>query len=183
MTLDQLRKEIRQEAARARKDALKEAESEADRILKDAEGQAKAIVEQAKAKAKDEAQQKLSQVSAARLEGKKRIAEARDAVVAAQLDEVKAALQEFADSSRYDTVLKGLAEHGAEALGGKVRILARKKDLPRLKKFGYADVSETDCMGGCLVVSSDGRIRINNTFEALYEQSLEKLRQAIFEEL
>jgi len=183
MTLDQLRKEIRLEAARVRKDALKEAEAEAERILKDAEGQAKGLMDQARLKAKDEASGKQSQVSATRLEGKKRVAEARDTVVAAQLDEVRAALAEFADSGRYDTVLKGLAEHGAEALGGKVRILSRKKDVPRLKKWGYADVSETDCMGGCLVVSSDGRIRINNTFEALYEQSLEKLRQAIFEEL
>ncbi|MBI2445882.1 hypothetical protein HYV43_05840 [Candidatus Micrarchaeota archaeon] len=183
MTLDQLRKEIRLEAARTRREALKEAETEASRIVSEAEASAKSILDQARIKAKDEAAQKMSQVSAARLEGKKRIAEARDAVVAEQLDEVKAALQEFADSAKYDTVLKGLAEHGADALGGSVRILARRKDAAKLKKWGYADVAEHECWGGCIVSTADGRIRVNHTFEALYEQSLEKLRQAIFEEL
>lgn len=183
MTLDQLRKEIRQEAAKARKEALKEAEVEADRIVREAENQAKAMLDDARTHARDESLQKQSQVSAARLEAKKRVAEARDSVVASQLEEVKAALQEFADSPKYDSVLKGLALQGSQALGSNVRVLARKKDVPKLKKWGYAYAEEFDCWGGCIVVSSDGRIRVNQTFEALYEQSLEKLRQAIFEEL
>ena len=141
------------------------------------------MVERARKAAEEEASHKQSQVSAARLEGKKRVAEARDAVVAAQLADVRTALQEFADSGKYDAVLKGLAEEGQRALGGKVRILARKKDVPKLKKWGYADVDEIECWGGCIVATADGRIRVNHTFEALYEQGLEKLRQAIFEEL
>ena len=183
MTLDQLRKEIRQESARQRSVALKDAEAEGERVLKDAERAAKALLDEARKKARDEASQKLSQVSAARLEGKKRVAEARDAVVAEQLADVRTALAEFADSGKCDAVLKDLADQGQRALGGNVRILARKKDGGKLKKWGYADVGEIDCWGGCIVASVDGRIRVNNTFEALYEQSLDKLRQAIFEEL
>ncbi len=183
MTLDQLRKEIRQEGVRQRREALKDAEAESERILTDAERAVKAILEEARQKAEVEASLKQSQVSAARLEGKKRIAEARDAVVDEQLADVRTALQEFADSGKYDSVLKDLAEHGQSALGGKVRILARKKDVAKLKKWGYADVEPIECWGGCIIVTADGRIRVNHTFEALYEQSLEKLRQAIFEEL
>ncbi|MBI5226846.1 hypothetical protein HY994_06480 [Candidatus Micrarchaeota archaeon] len=183
MTLDHLRKEIRQEAQRTRRDALKDAENESDAIVKEAENQAKSLLESSRQKAEDDASQKQSLVSAARLEAKKRIAEARDELVAVQLGEVREALREFADSSKYDGVLKDLANSGAEALGGKVRILARKKDLPKLKKWGYSDVDELDCWGGCIVVTTDGRIRMNQTFEALYEQGLEKLRQGIFEEL
>ena len=183
MTLDHLRKEIRQTAQRMRKDALKEAEGESEKIVKEAEAQAKALVESSRQKSEDEASLKQSQVSAARLEAKKRIAEARDELVAHHLADVREALREFADSSKYDGVLKDLASAGASALGGKVRILARKKDLPKLKKWGYTDLDELDCWGGCIVVTTDGRIRMNQTFEALYEQGLEKLRQGIFEEL
>lgn len=183
MTLDHLRKEIRQEAQRMRKEALKEAQGESERIVTEAAHQAKALLESSREKAEDEASLKLSQVSATRLEAKKRIAEARDELVAHALAEVREALVDFADSSKYDAVLKDLASSGAGALGGKVRILARKKDLPKLKKWGYSDLEELNCWGGCIVVTTDGRIRMNQTFEALYEQALENLRQGIFEEL
>lgn len=183
MTLDHLRKEIRQEAQRQRREVLKDAEVESARIVGDAETAAAALLETAKNQARVEASQKLSQISAARLEAKKKLAEARDEIVARQLADVREALGAFADSGKYDAVLKELANSGAQELGGSVRVLARKKDLPKLKKAGFNDIGELDTMGGCIVESADGRIRVNHTFEALYEHGVEKLRQAIFEEL
>ncbi len=183
MSLDQLRKEIRLEAQKQRKAALKEAEDQASRIISEAEAAAKELVDEARKKAGVEALQKQTQVSASRLEAKKMVADARDALVAEQLDGVFESLKKFADSAAYDAVLKKLAAQASAALGAKGRILARKKDSARLKKLGYSDVEEFDCMGGCIAATTDGRIRINHTFEALYEENLEQLRQRIFEEL
>lgn len=182
MSLDQLRKEIKSEAQSQRKQALNEAKKQADAMVSDAERQAKAIVEKAKADAKAEAEGRLTQVSAARLKAKKRVAEARDALVQQQLEKAREALSRFADSKKYDAVLKKLAEQASGKIGKNAQLYARKKDVSKLKKWGYK-AEEMDCMGGCVAATPDGRIRVNNTLEALFEENQETLRQRIFEEL
>ncbi|MBI4361303.1 hypothetical protein HY572_06045 [Candidatus Micrarchaeota archaeon] len=182
MSLDQLRKEIRHEAESQRKHALAEAKKQADAILAEAEQQAKALVQKAKADAALEAEGKLTQVSAARLKAKKRIAEARDHLVQQQLQQARQALAKFADSPKYAGVLKKLADEAAEKIGKNAQLFAREKDVPKLKKMGYS-AEEMDCLGGCVAATPDGRIRVNNTLEALFEENEEKLRQKIFEEL
>lgn len=182
MSLDQLRKEIRQEGQSQRQSELNQAKSHAHTILQDAERQAKALVEKAKADAQTEAEGKLTQVSAARLKAKKLVAEARDRLVQRQLERVREKLKKFADSPKYASVLKTLAEESAEKIGKNAVLYARKKDIPKLKKLGFS-VQDMPCWGGCVAATPDGRIRVNNTLEALYEENEEKLRQKIFEEL
>ncbi len=182
MTLEQLRKQIQGETQTERKAGLAEAKKQADAILKQANAQADALLEKAKKDAILESQSRHTQVSAARLSAKKRLAEAHDAQVQEQLERLSERLKAFADTPAYAKVLKTLVEQSAGQIGPGAVIHVRKKDMAKVKKTGVT-VREMACWGGCVASTPDGRIRVNNTLEALFEERQEQLRQKIFEEL
>jgi V/A-type H+/Na+-transporting ATPase subunit E len=182
MTLEQLKKQIQNEASSQRKHALDETKKQANAIVETAKSQANALLEKAKWDAEKEAKTKYTQVSAARLKAKKMQAEAQDVLVKDQLEKLKHALQSFVNKPAYDTVLKNLVEQSLEKIGPGAMIHVRKKDLSKVKKKGVR-VQEMDCWGGCVASTPDGRIRVNNTLESLFEENQEKLRQKVFEEM
>ena len=77
-------------------------------------------------------------------------------------------------------MLIGLIEEGMKALGIKEALISvRKQDAPIAKKYGK--VREIDCIGGAIIASPDGRMRIDSTFEALIEKRRGELEQKAFE--
>lgn len=182
MGLEALRAEIHQEAEKGRKNRLDAAKAEAADLVKKAEIEADVLLEQAKNRAQDEAKSLQSRLSAARLEGKKILAEAKDALVAYELASARKSVLSFVSDKRYPSWLKKSVEAGLNQMGKGAKVRVRKKDLPLLKKWGM-DAEETDCAGGCIVTSPDGRIRVNATLDSVFESRIETLRQRIFEEI
>ncbi|MBI5035878.1 hypothetical protein HZC09_00905 [Candidatus Micrarchaeota archaeon] len=182
MSLEALRKDIRKQADDARKERLAAAKEEAGRITGKAEEEAKTFLQKEKSLALAEAKGLQSILSAARLEAKKKVAEARDALVGKELEESRKELLRFPSSSKYPPLLKKWVEAASKELGKGAVAYVRKKDVPLLKKWGYTAMT-IECSGGCVVSTPDNRIHINNTLEALFESKQDFLRQKIFEEL
>lgn len=101
------------------------------------------------------------------------------------------------DKSRYLPVLQRLLAAGAAAIEREELIAEiNQQDLGRLQTTWKTFAAETapdkcvvlsseplTCSGGVRVVSKDGRIRVDNTFEGRLERLAEELHQSIMERL
>lgn len=183
MGLDELRKEIRGQTAKEASHIKAEGRKEADAIIAEARKQAEKLLADAEHKASSEAEAREAQVSAARLEAKRIQAEATGAVTQHVLSELREELERMpAAAKKYKPLLKALIQEGIRETGKDAVVLVRKRDLPLAKELGYK-AEACECTGGAIITTPDGRIRINNSFEAILEENDELLRQKIFEEL
>ncbi len=184
MTLAKLKEELErraaQEIAAIEQKAQQEAQLERERALK----QAEEIVGRAKQEAEQYASKERMRISAAHIKAKRMMQDAQFAVVAQVVDEVRVLLKKkAADRKAYKRLFEALASDAARAAGRDCVLQANKADAALAKQSGKVDRKPLDCIGGVAAVSADGRIKIDNTFEALLEQREEAVRQQAYEML
>lgn len=181
MSLDALRQELR-----------KKTQSEVLRIENEGKIESKKIKDESKRQSEIRREARLKEaaelvgreemrIPAARLKAKRIVQDAKYGMVEKALDEATDLLMEKTKSRKeYEKLLEQLISQGLKQVGDKnSTILVRKADLQFARKFGKCE--EYDCMGGAIIVSSEGRIRINNTLEALLEKNKELLLEKAFE--
>jgi V/A-type H+-transporting ATPase subunit E len=181
MSLESLKQELKRKTAAEVQRMENEGRAEAKRIRDDAKGEAAKRSEIAEKEADEFVEREKMRIPAARLKAKRIMQDAKYGMVAEALQELGELLGKKTSSRReYERMLGELIEEGLKELGGKdAQISVRKQDMQFAKKFGR--VKEMDCTGGAIVTSEDGRMRINNTFEALMEKQKERLQQQAFE--
>jgi len=181
MGLNELRQEISKQALTETREIKRKAESEAQKIISEAREQAKALLEREAEKTKAEVAQKEIGVYAARLQAKKIIADARNAVLNEALKQVKNELTKIAESREYPKIFEQLVKEGKNAIGKDCVLHVNKRDVTLAKKYG--EVSATlNSIGGVVLISRDGRLRVDNSFEALLEEHANELKQLAFEQ-
>ncbi len=181
MGLNELRQEISKQASSEAARIRREAQAEAEKILSEAREQAKALLAREAEKTKAEVAQKEVGVYAARLTAKKIVADARNAVLDEALKEVKRELEKLTRTSEYPKIFNQLAEEGKRVAGENCVFHVNKRDAALAKKFGNV-VPTLDVIGGLVVTSRDGRLRVDNSFEALLEEHANELKQLAFEQ-
>ena len=181
MTLTNLKEELRRKTALEAGRIAAEADAEAARIRSEAQAQAARIVADAPAEALEIAAKERTQVSAAKLKARRRVQDARFELVEEVASQLKVLLARRPQSRReYQKLLESLIRAGMKEAGKDCTLRVRREDAAFAKKFG--DVGPAlDTVGGVLVVSSDGRVKYNNTFEALLEARDEPVKQKAFE--
>jgi V/A-type H+-transporting ATPase subunit E len=175
---------------------------EAQNVVKEAEQKAKEEVDKAKkqrqvrfeqekarmlAEAKEEADRILAQAS---IKARQRLASAKADAIARITDSARRELSRIPIEEDY---FLSLASEAMAGLGGnKGRIYVARKDVNAAKKFLEADkelsgkiseVREFDCLGGVIAEDSQGKLRIDNTYETRLEMVLPKLLPKVSEEL
>lgn len=184
MGLRDLQKEVLDKAHTEAALVLASARQEAKDVFSNAKQEAERIEREARVKALEEAgAQKAETLAAARLEAKAFNSRAQSRVVDSVLAELKEQLSAFASSKDYEKVFAALVEEGKKGIGGDCVLIVCKKDAVLARKYGTVSSEFLDSIGGVIVSSTDGRIRVNNSFEALLEEKQEALKQLIFEEL
>ncbi len=188
--LNELKSEIEKQSRKEAENVLRDAENEASRITGEARAQAKTLVEREAEKARAEAAQKEVEVYSAKLEARRIMAEAHNAVFADLMDEIRNEFERVAKSRDYEKIFGRLVAEGKREVcvggaestaSGDCRIHANKRDLPLAKKFGKTGEA-VEISGGAIVTSADGRLRADNSFEAMLEEKSNDLKQAAFEE-
>lgn len=177
-------------------DLEKDAKIQEDKIIKDAATQADAIraqtkeqvaqvMQNAKRDAMQIVEEKKSELSTANINARKIIADGRNQAVEKAISGVKEHLSEFADSKQYSAILTKLTETAVTSLGTKQNtlVICRKEDSALLKKNGYNVQASLEAIGGVIVQSKDGKVKINSTFENLLAEHSDELRQTAFSEL
>ncbi len=186
MGIEQLTADILAEARKEAKETIDRGEEEKRRLISEgkkavsetlskSESEAKALVES----------QRRERIAWARLEAKKAINEAREAVLMDAMEEMYAQLSKFRKSPEYGAFLSARIEGGIKEIGVQnpvVRIC--KGDRKFVKNGGKAKISEDlEAMGGAIIESSDGTVRIDLTLETLFEEKRDFLRKKLYDRM
>jgi len=175
---------------------LSEAKAEAEKIVEAAEADAKAMLSEEKAKLsalKSEAEknvektleeQRNERIAWGRLEAKRVLAEAREDAIKGVIELFFDELKNVRKTPEYKKFLKKSLPDAAKELGKGTRVHIIKGDrsaLPRMN--GTKVVEDLKGLGGALLESSDGKIRIDLTIETLFESRRDELRKEIYDKL
>ncbi|MEW6035915.1 MAG: V-type ATP synthase subunit E [Candidatus Micrarchaeota archaeon] len=152
---------------------LEEERSRRAQMKKDAEAEVERLL----------GEQRNERIAWARLESKRIVAEARE-------DAIKSVLEEFFDELRgvrktpeYKRFLSKAVAAAAAELGGDVTIRVVKGDKALIGPLKAKVVEDLDSMGGAIVESPDGKIRVDITLETLFESRRDDIRKQIYERL
>ncbi|MBD3210403.1 hypothetical protein GF318_03405 [Candidatus Micrarchaeota archaeon] len=175
---------------------LSEAEAEAEKIVGTAQADAKAMLSTERAKlsalrekAEEEVEKTLEEqrnerIAWARLEAKRVLAEAREDTIAGVIDQFFQELKNVRKSADYKKLLKESVPSAAKELGKGSVVHVVKGDKAKLPKITGAKVKEDlKGLGGALVESPGGSIRIDLTLETLFESRRDELRKSISDKL
>lgn len=202
MSLDTVVEDIRDEA-RARADETREdAEERARSIISEAEQDAAEIVEEREREVEREIEQEREQrLSSAKLEAKQKRLEARRDI----LEDVRESVEDRIASLQENRteLTRVLLDDAAEEFddAADVQVYGRADDAGRIKSIlagnedgdeseneydGFSYAGEYDCLGGVVVESENSRIRVNNTFDSVFEDvwddNLREVSERLFEE-
>ncbi len=184
----------RQEAERI----ITKAREEADRLVAAAEARRQKVVQQARGEI--EAQARLearSRIDRAALESKRRIAEAREAMLAEVFKQGLEHLLSFRNTSKYADWLREALVQAIKELGGgdRFRIMAHPEEAQWLIPPLLAEVGqETGCQlelkldsqvsaGGFIAVRADGLVRYDQTLQGIINRQRDSLRTELAKKL
>ncbi|MDR5656411.1 V-type ATP synthase subunit E [Halodesulfurarchaeum sp. HSR-GB] len=190
MSLDTVVADIREEAEDQAEQILADAEAEAESIRAEAETEAAEIHETAEAETENEiARLREQRLSSAKLEAKQQRLEARRDVLGTVRDRVEAAIEDLPEADRRELTEALLADAVSEF--DEAAVYCRPEDESLVEDLledydGFELAGETDCLGGVVLEGSDGRIRVDNTFdstlETVWDEHLKELSDVLFEE-
>jgi vacuolar-type H+-ATPase subunit E/Vma4 len=125
-------------------------------------------------------EERRERVSWAKLENRKALAEAKDAVIEDAMEALKAALQEFTSSQRYAKWLNSVVKRGLKELDGVVLVKKGDKALLNVK----ADVKEgAKILGGAIIESKDGKVRLDFSLDRFLAEKEDVMRRFFYDEL
>ncbi len=177
---------------------LKDAEGEADGIVKAAEGHVRKMKEDERAKitglkknAESEVEkvlkeQKNERLAWARLEAKRLVSEAREDAINNAIEDIFASLKELKKSKEYKNFIsKEVSAALKEFKGTKIVVHVAKDDKKLLPKLpnGCKVVTDLDALGGAVIETQDGKMKVDLTLETLFELRRDDLRKMISSEL
>jgi len=175
---------------------LSEANEDAGKIIEAAEAHVKRMVEEERSRraaSMKEADSEISKlleeqrnerIAWARLESKRVLAEAREDAIKGVIEDVFDSLGKARKTPEYKKFLARSIPQAAAELGGSVTVRVCKGDkalVPAVK--GAKIVEDLEGLGGAIVESADGKIRMNMTIETLFESQRDEIRKRIYEKL
>ncbi len=179
MSLDKLKNELINEAKKEAKSITSKAEKDALKIVKEAEETAKKMIEDAKKQAKASVKaEERERIAAAKLKATRIISEAKNTAVENALKEVFNDFVEVTRRKNYSKTLTRLINEGKKELGANSIVFVNSKDKSKVKNARVIDI-----LGGAIIASKNGRIRVNNSFESIFDSKKEELRKQIFIQL
>ena len=185
MGIEKLRKSLLSEAKEEAQQIVETAKSHVQNMLKEE----KAKDAERKSKAEKEVERTLrdqqnERIAWARLEAKRIKAEAREDAIKNVLEEFFNALAKCRSTPEYKKFLKKAVPEAAADLGGNVTVHCLQEDKKLIPSIKNAKVvADLKGLGGALVESSDGKIRVDLTLETLVDSSRDEIRKQISEEL
>ncbi len=141
-------------------------------------------------------EQQNERVAWARLESKRVLSEAREDSIRNALEQIYDSLGSVRKMPEYKGFVKSVITKGIDELSGAkssgngsitIHVMKGEKTLvPAVKGKTIKvveDLDSTSNMGGAILETSDGRIRINLTLETLFEDKKDDVRKQIYDKL
>ncbi len=185
MGIEKLKHSLLSEAKEEAQQIVQTGQSHVDGMLKEEKAKEAAMKDRAeKDVEKSLEEQRNERIAWARLEAKRINAEAREDAIKNVLEEFFNALARSRKSPEYKRFMKDAIPAAAAELGGKVTVHVVKGDKALVPKSRSMKVVEDlDGLGGTLVESADGRIRMDLRLETLVDTRRDEIRKQIAGEL
>ena len=174
---------------------ISEASEDARKIVDGAEAEAKAMLEaerSRKAAMRKEAEkdverqleeQRNERIAWARLESKRVMAEAREDAIKDVLADFFDALGSVRKSPEYKKYLNSSVSAALAELGSGSTVRVAKGDKALISAKGAKVVEDLEGLGGAVVETADGKIRIDLTLETMFESRRDDIRKSVYEKL
>jgi V/A-type H+-transporting ATPase subunit E len=193
MSLDTVVEDIRDEARARAEEIREEGEQRAEEIIQEAEQDADRIVEEAEQEVQRQIEQEREQaLSSAKLEAKQERLEARRDMLERVREQVETELVDLDGDDREELTRELLDAASAEFDEGEdVAVYGRADDEQLLETIladydGWSYAGERECLGGVVVESEASRVRVNNTFDSVledtWENNLKEISDRLFEQ-
>lgn len=178
MGFDDLRREILHKAFEDVKRINADAAAEESRINAAAETERSQVLNAVKADAASlSAAERGERLAAARLAGKKLVAQAREGLVVRAVEGVRERFYGIVETDAYQKLLNAIVEDGVSEAGRGACVRVNARDKKKVKRFSDAKAGEpVGIAGGAIIESADGRIRVRNTLESLFEENMDVVR-------
>ena len=171
--IEQIKKDSEKEIGKIKSIAEKNAKEIISKSKKEAEIQAEKIVENGKQQT--EIQKKI-ELSKANQELKREIMNTKEKIID---DCFTKALHEFSilKGERYSKIVTKLIKDGQQKIGSDCKIFAtRDADKKIAEDLGLKVEGTIESSGGIILVSADGKITLNHTFDGILKRDKDKIR-------
>ncbi len=182
--LSEIKKTIVRDARKEGEDSIRRAEEEVEAELArvKAEGEAKVALAEREAHALIEGERR-ERLSWAKLEAKRTLAEAREDVVNAAMDVLISRMNAYSGTRSYTQRMKAMISLAVREMGGNAVVHVKRAERKSLSVSGATVLGDADIIGGAVVESKDGRLRIDLSLEALLNAHRDEVRKDIYSRL
>ncbi|MFA5077106.1 MAG: V-type ATP synthase subunit E family protein [Candidatus Micrarchaeia archaeon] len=170
-------KEAKKEGEGAIQKAEAELEAEFAKVRSEGEAKVKSSEDEARKMVEGERRERLSW---AKLEAKRVLSEAREDAVNSAIEGLIGQIKAYAKTRNYAEKLRKSVSSVVSEFGGKAVVHVRKGDKKLLASVGAPVVEDADILGGAIVESKDGRLRIDLSMEELLEANRDAVRKDIY---
>lgn len=171
--IEQIRKDTEKDIKQILKDANNQAKEIINSMKKEAEKEAEIIISDGKKQAENIQKIMISKVNQ---DAKKEIMRTKEEIINDCFIKAQHELS-ILEHDKYEKLVKKLIESGKEKLGENCSVkVSRDIDKRIAEELGLKVSGKTESSGGIIFVSSDGRITLNHTFEAILKREKDKLR-------
>lgn len=188
MGLEEMLNTIRADTEAQYLRTISDAKAEAEKIIAEAKQRSQAIEDQKRIQSQKELQEeKLRSIASARLEAKRKLLAAKEEVLRKYEDEALNYLKEFARSPSYKDFLLKMVDDGVTKIGAGslVQVNDSDKKLLENSRPGDFQVSEKtiNTIGGAIISAQDGKRRVDNTLESIFEDRKDELTLRLSEQI
>jgi V/A-type H+-transporting ATPase subunit E len=189
MSLDTVAEDIKDDARERAERIERETDERVDEILTEAESDADEIIAEREddldSRIEQEREQKLS---SAKLEAKQKRLEARRDSLADVRDRAEAAVADISGDRREELTRELLDDAAGEFDDGPVTVYGRADDAALIESIvadydGFEHAGSVDCLGGIVAESDASRLRVNNTFDSVFDAVWDEELKAVSERL
>ena len=184
MSLEQLVNEIEKNATLKANSIIEEAKKEKERIIKQSKLKAMEIEQQTKQNAiKFALAQQKEKLDAAQNEKERIIKQAKEEAVLAALNQVWEEFKKYSKDKNYPKYLRKLAAMALEELGQSDTVFLCNEQDKKLLQKTFKIQQTIECSGGLIAQTKDGKILVDYTFENIFEQKKQALKNKIIQML
>ena len=185
MGLEKLSGQLLADAKKESDAIISGSQKQAEQVISFAQEKKRRIIFDAKKNAQEMAERERNEkISSANLEAKQLVDEQKSEVVEKALEEVFLQMKAIRRDKSYEKLLKSLISEGVSELGKESVVSVNEEDYSLAKKIFPGTLREAQKIsGGAIVETRDKKIRVDNSFEALFEQKKDFAKKELFFEL
>ncbi len=168
-----IQQDAKQQLTTIQKEAEKKAQIIHDRLVDTAKQQAEHITTQGK---QDAEHLKHIKIAQANQEIKRRLMAAREELIDQCFTQAQQRLKDL-HQKKYQEIVSQLVADGKKKLGDDCSVrISRDEDKKIIEKHGLTVQGSVDASGGVILVSSDGNVTLDNTFEGILRRKKDSIR-------